>query len=118
MLLYKKERKQYHETVVDDVPPSMVYGAEHLLRLFGMFVKKAVYVLFDVNWRCLLSLLFSPEHVCFRYLFESNSVISAANGSWTKWHPLHVMRGGLVHGLNPVWVCFLLLKQKFLSFPP
>jgi mortality factor 4-like protein 1 len=34
MLLYKKERKQYHETVVDDVPPSMVYGAEHLLRLF------------------------------------------------------------------------------------
>lgn len=49
MLLYKKERKQYHETVVDDVPPSMVYGAEHLLRLFGMFVKKAVYVLFDVN---------------------------------------------------------------------
>jgi mortality factor 4-like protein 1 len=49
MLLYKKERKQYHETVVDDVPPSMVYGAEHLLRLFGMFVRKAVYVLFDVN---------------------------------------------------------------------
>ena len=48
MLLYKKERKQYHEAVIDDVPPSMVYGAEHL-RLFGMFVRKAVYVLFDEN---------------------------------------------------------------------
>ena len=43
MLLYKKERKQYHEAVVDNVSPSTVYGAEHLLRLFGMFVRKALY---------------------------------------------------------------------------
>lgn len=35
ILLYKKERKQYHETVVGDVSPSTIYGAEHLLRLFG-----------------------------------------------------------------------------------
>ncbi|KAK4584755.1 hypothetical protein RGQ29_022449 [Quercus rubra] len=34
MLLYKKERKQYHEAVVDNVSPSTIYGAEHLLRLF------------------------------------------------------------------------------------
>ncbi|KAL4644721.1 hypothetical protein ACB092_02G185000 [Castanea dentata] len=34
MLLYKKERKQYHDAVVDNVSPSTVYGAEHLLRLF------------------------------------------------------------------------------------
>ncbi|EXB59536.1 Chromatin modification-related protein EAF3 [Morus notabilis] len=36
MLLYKKERKQFHEVVSDDVSPSTIYGAEHLLRLFGM----------------------------------------------------------------------------------
>lgn len=36
MLLYKKERHQYDEAIVDNVSPSAVYGAEHLLRLFGM----------------------------------------------------------------------------------
>lgn len=36
ILLYKKERQQYHDTVSDNVSPSSVYGAEHLLRLFGM----------------------------------------------------------------------------------
>ena len=35
MLLYKKERQQYQEAIVDDDSPSTVYGAEHLLRLFG-----------------------------------------------------------------------------------
>lgn len=40
MLLYKKERKQYQETVVGDVSPSTIYGAEHLLRLFGMITNK------------------------------------------------------------------------------
>jgi hypothetical protein len=36
MLLYKKERQQYSEEVKGDVSPSTIYGAEHLLRLFGM----------------------------------------------------------------------------------
>uniref|UniRef100_A0A453ACR1 MRG domain-containing protein n=1 Tax=Aegilops tauschii subsp. strangulata TaxID=200361 RepID=A0A453ACR1_AEGTS len=35
MLLYKKEQKQYKEEIKGDVSPSTVYGAEHLLRLFG-----------------------------------------------------------------------------------
>lgn len=35
MLLYNNERKQYEEAVSSDVSPSTVYGAEHLLRLFG-----------------------------------------------------------------------------------
>lgn len=35
MLLYKSERQQYEELIVNDVSPSSVYGAEHLLRLFG-----------------------------------------------------------------------------------
>ncbi|KAL6961439.1 Protein mrg1 [Sarracenia purpurea var. burkii] len=34
ILLYKKERQQYQEVVVDNVSPSSIYGAEHLLRLF------------------------------------------------------------------------------------
>lgn len=36
ILLYKKERQQYNDAVADNVSPSTVYGAEHLLRLFGM----------------------------------------------------------------------------------
>lgn len=35
MLLYKEERQQYKEVIADNVSPSGVYGAEHLLRLFG-----------------------------------------------------------------------------------
>ncbi|KAI8535028.1 hypothetical protein RHMOL_Rhmol10G0143200 [Rhododendron molle] len=34
ILLYKKERQQYNDAVADNVSPSTVYGAEHLLRLF------------------------------------------------------------------------------------
>ncbi|KAF7141274.1 hypothetical protein RHSIM_Rhsim06G0056800 [Rhododendron simsii] len=34
MLLYKSERQQYQDATADHVPPSTVYGAEHLLRLF------------------------------------------------------------------------------------
>ncbi|KAL6504626.1 hypothetical protein OROHE_023384 [Orobanche hederae] len=34
MLLYKEEHQQYNEVIVDNVAPSGVYGAEHLLRLF------------------------------------------------------------------------------------
>lgn len=35
MLLYNNERKQYEENISEGVSPSTVYGAEHLLRLFG-----------------------------------------------------------------------------------
>ncbi|XP_020533715.1 protein MRG2 isoform X3 [Jatropha curcas] len=34
MLLYKSEREQYADAIKDDVSPSTIYGAEHLLRLF------------------------------------------------------------------------------------
>lgn len=37
ILLYKCEQLQYAEATADSVPPSKIYGAEHLLRLFGMF---------------------------------------------------------------------------------
>lgn len=36
MLLYNNERKQYEALGAENIPPSVAYGAEHLLRLFGM----------------------------------------------------------------------------------
>ncbi|KAF7828679.1 protein MRG1 [Senna tora] len=44
MLLYKKEHKQYNEAVVDNVSPSTIYGAEHLLRLFVKLPELLSYV--------------------------------------------------------------------------
>ncbi|KAF5961366.1 hypothetical protein HYC85_002575 [Camellia sinensis] len=44
ILLYKKERQQYHEAVADDVSPSSIYGAEHLLRLFVKLPELLAYV--------------------------------------------------------------------------
>lgn len=38
VLLYKNERQQYKEVIVDNLSPSRVYGAEHLLRLFGIHI--------------------------------------------------------------------------------
>ncbi|CAI8599291.1 unnamed protein product [Vicia faba] len=34
MLLYNNERQQYREACANDIVPSAIYGAEHLLRLF------------------------------------------------------------------------------------
>ncbi|KAJ9674312.1 hypothetical protein PVL29_023705 [Vitis rotundifolia] len=34
MLLYERERQQYQEAIANNVSPSTIYGAEHLLRLF------------------------------------------------------------------------------------
>ncbi|XP_073031845.1 protein MRG1-like isoform X4 [Primulina eburnea] len=34
VLLYENERQQHKEVIVDNISPSSVYGAEHLLRLF------------------------------------------------------------------------------------
>ncbi|XP_068657087.1 protein MRG1-like [Aristolochia californica] len=44
MLLYKKERQQYREAVADNVSPSTIYGAEHLLRLFVKLPELLAYV--------------------------------------------------------------------------
>ncbi|KAL1333215.1 hypothetical protein HN51_061968 [Arachis hypogaea] len=44
MLLYKRERKQYSEVVANEVSPSTIYGAEHLLRLFVKLPELLAYV--------------------------------------------------------------------------
>lgn len=50
MLLYRQEREQYAEAVPEDspVPPSFIYGAEHLLRLFGKD-KSSLEVVFSLH---------------------------------------------------------------------
>ncbi|KAI3799002.1 hypothetical protein L1987_34290 [Smallanthus sonchifolius] len=44
ILLYDKERPQYGEYIKNDVSPSSVYGAEHLLRLFVKLPELLPYV--------------------------------------------------------------------------
>ncbi|CAA3002731.1 MRG1 isoform X1 [Olea europaea subsp. europaea] len=47
VLLYKKEREQYNEAVSENVTPSNIYGAEHLLRLFVKLPELLAYVKID-----------------------------------------------------------------------
>ncbi|KAL2531818.1 Protein MRG1 [Abeliophyllum distichum] len=44
LLLYKTERQQYNEAISDNVSPSSIYGAEHLLRLFVKLPELLEYV--------------------------------------------------------------------------
>ncbi|KAH7566640.1 hypothetical protein JRO89_XS08G0206900 [Xanthoceras sorbifolium] len=44
MLLYKKERQQYDDVVLENVSPSTTYGAEHLLRLFVKLPELLAYI--------------------------------------------------------------------------
>ncbi|XP_057491736.1 protein MRG1-like isoform X1 [Actinidia eriantha] len=54
ILLYKRERQQYHEAVTTNVSPSSIYGAEHLLRLFVKFPELLAYV--NIEEQTLVSL--------------------------------------------------------------
>jgi len=55
ILLYKKERQQYNEAVTDNnVSPSSIYGAEHLLRLFVKLPGLLAYV--NIEEETLISL--------------------------------------------------------------
>ncbi|GFP94061.1 mortality factor 4-like protein 1 [Phtheirospermum japonicum] len=47
ILLYKKERQQYREAIQDNISPSSIYGAEHLLRLFVKLPELLAYVKID-----------------------------------------------------------------------
>ncbi|KAK9670328.1 hypothetical protein RND81_13G194200 [Saponaria officinalis] len=51
MLLYKKERQQYQESVTNNVSPSTIYGAEHLLRLFVKLPELLAYVNMEEDTR-------------------------------------------------------------------
>ncbi|CAL1380750.1 unnamed protein product [Linum trigynum] len=49
MLLYKRERQQYQDVIKEDVSPSTIYGAEHLLRLFVKLPELLAYVNIEVE---------------------------------------------------------------------
>ncbi|CAN8328291.1 unnamed protein product [Cochlearia groenlandica] len=54
MLLYSNERQQYIEAIVQDISPSTVYGAEHLLRLFVKLPELLSYVnMEEETWNCM-----------------------------------------------------------------
>lgn len=81
MLLYKKERRQYQEAIVDDISPSTVYGAEHLLRLFGKIPVKVLIhtVKFDVPNFYLCSFLKSAVK-----LPELLSYVNMEEETWSR----------------------------------
>ncbi|XP_039050310.1 protein MRG1-like [Hibiscus syriacus] len=54
ILLYKSERKQYRNTITEDICPSIVYGAEHLLRLFVKLPELLIHA--DIEQETLLEL--------------------------------------------------------------
>ncbi|XP_034913066.1 protein MRG1 isoform X1 [Populus alba] len=80
MLLYKKERQQYHDTVKTDVSPSTIYGAEHLLRLFVKLPELLAYVNIeeDTSTRLQQKLL---DFLKFLHKNQSTFFLSAYDGS-------------------------------------
>jgi mortality factor 4-like protein 1 len=67
MLLYKKEQKQYKEEIKGDVSPSSVYGAEHLLRLFGMlnYPLRLVFLIYpSLQFLSLICFIRALEQLC------------------------------------------------------
>ncbi|GFY86598.1 MRG family protein [Actinidia rufa] len=73
MLLYKRERQQYHEAVTTNVSPSSIYGAEHLLRLFVKFPELLAYV--NIEEETLVSL--QQQLLDFLNLFSTVEVINS-----------------------------------------
>lgn len=65
MLLYKKEHKQYNEAVMDNVSPSTIYGAEHLLRLFGMPLTLCCFKLCEGKENTVSQFVCAYMHACF-----------------------------------------------------
>ncbi|KAH0900584.1 hypothetical protein HID58_040087 [Brassica napus] len=100
MLLYKRERQQYEEAIVDDVSPSTVYGAEHLLRLFVKFPELFSYVnMEEETWnrmqQTLLDFLKFIQKNQSTFLlspsaYESDKVVSDGKGKGKDEEHLHL----------------------------
>ncbi|KAH0940520.1 hypothetical protein HID58_000157 [Brassica napus] len=100
MLLYKRERQQYEEAIVDDISPSTVYGAEHLLRLFVKFPELFSYVnMEEETWsrmhQTLLDFLKFIQKNQSTFLlspsaYESDKVVSDGKGKGKDEEHLHL----------------------------
>ncbi|XP_075651298.1 protein MRG2-like [Castanea sativa] len=62
ILLYKSERRQYKEAISDDVSPSIVYGAEHLLRLLVKLLELLYYAKIEEETLMELQQVFLQKH--------------------------------------------------------
>ncbi|KAH7847972.1 hypothetical protein Vadar_032231 [Vaccinium darrowii] len=88
ILLYKKERQQYHDAVADNVSPSTVYGAEHLLRLFVKLPELLAYVnieeetLLRLQQKLLdfLKFLQKNQATFFLFTYDDGSKVSEGSG--------------------------------------
>ncbi|KAM7507139.1 hypothetical protein LguiA_017592 [Lonicera macranthoides] len=80
ILLYKRERQQYHDAVADNVSPSIIYGAEHLLRLFVKLPELLSYVIIEEETlvRLQQKLL---DFLKFLQKYQSTFFLSAYDGS-------------------------------------
>ncbi|RZS09030.1 hypothetical protein BHM03_00040078, partial [Ensete ventricosum] len=91
MLLYKKERQQYHEAVRDDASPSTVYGAEHLLRLFGMHCIH--HLLCFLQFESILSGLMCSMKKCYASYFIPRFAISICTAWYGRYIPVRQVTG-------------------------
>ncbi|XP_024977554.1 protein MRG1 isoform X2 [Cynara cardunculus var. scolymus] len=80
ILLYNKERKQYHELVTDNISPSTIYGAEHLLRLFVKLPELLPYVNIEEDLATRLQQKFL-DFLKFLQKNQSSFFISSYDGS-------------------------------------
>ncbi|KAD4888207.1 hypothetical protein E3N88_20280 [Mikania micrantha] len=80
ILLYNKERKQFQELVTDNVSPSTIYGAEHLLRLFVKLPELLPYVNIEED----LAMRLQQKFIDFLKFLQKNQAsffISSYEGS-------------------------------------
>ncbi|PWA75548.1 MRG family protein [Artemisia annua] len=80
ILLYNNERKQFQDFVTDNVSPSTIYGAEHLLRLFVKLPDLLPYVNIDEDLAMRLQQKFL-DFLKFLQKNQSSFFISSYDGS-------------------------------------
>ncbi|KAJ8770682.1 hypothetical protein K2173_021329 [Erythroxylum novogranatense] len=79
MLLYTEERQQFHDSVENDVSPSTVYGAEHLLRLFVKLPELLTHVGIEEDTLTCMQQMFL-EFIKFLHKNQSGFFLSAYDG--------------------------------------
>lgn len=86
MLLYKQERAQYAEAIPDGSKPSLIYGAEHLLRLFGTSLFLSLFI--DIRGSWFQVLFYALRRTCSRnscrQVMQGHLDVEVSNGPAMK----------------------------------